>query len=186
MKPDSGEVTRLLHSVKSGDRGAESQLFELLYGELRRLAAARMQSERNAHTLTPTALVHEAYMRLLGHPKDFQNRSHFLAVAAKAMRRVLVDHARAKQTAKRGAASDRIDLDGTDLKLPMKDENLLALDEALDLLSRMSPRQSTVVEMRYFAGLSEREIASTLGLTTRTIDRDWQMARAWLHQYLRK
>jgi RNA polymerase sigma factor (TIGR02999 family) len=184
MHHQAGEVTKLLRLLRAGDRKAESELFELTYAELRRMARAKLNGERIGHTLTPTALVHEAYVRLSERDHTLFDRTHFFAVAATAMRRVLVDHARARQAAKRGSAPDRIGLEDAEISSPEFDEQLLALDEALDSLSQTNPRQSKVVEMRYFAGLSEQEIADILEVTSRTVNRDWQMARAWLHQRL--
>jgi RNA polymerase sigma factor (TIGR02999 family) len=162
------------------------KLVELLYAELRRIAAVRMRAEDPSHTLTPTALVHEAYVRLLNSAElQFQDRSHFLAVAAQAMRRILVDHARAKRAARRGggqvAASQEYDI-----AIPETEDDILALDEALSRLAEMSPRQCRVVELRYFAGLTEEQVAEVLGVTRRTVNRDWQVARAWLHSQMTK
>jgi RNA polymerase sigma factor (TIGR02999 family) len=184
MHPQPGDVTKLLRLLRTGDRKAESELFELTYAELRRMARAKLKGERVSHTLTSTALVHEAYVRLSERDHTLLDRSHLFAVAATAMRRVLVDHARARQAAKRGSAPDRIGLEDVEISSPEFDEQLLALDEALESLSQTNPRQSKVVEMRYFAGLSEKEIADLLGVTSRTVDRDWHRARAWLHERL--
>ncbi len=179
------EVTLLLQRLRAGSPDAEGRLFELIYGELRRIAAARMQAERPSHTLTPTALVHEAYLRLSGTDETFSSRTHFLAVAARAMRHILVDHARARCASKRGGAAGNIPLEALDVPAPQSDEELLLLDDALERLSAMSPRQGRVVELRYFAGLTEEEVASVLGVTRRTVNRDWSMARAWLHSQLK-
>jgi RNA polymerase sigma factor (TIGR02999 family) len=179
------EVTLLLHRLQSGSPDVEGRLFELIYGELRRIAGARMQSERPDHTLSATALVHEAYLRLSGTDETFANRTHFLAVAARAMRHILVDHARARRAAKRGGAAEEFSLEGEDVAAPQSDEELLMLDDALARLAAMSPRQSRVIELRYFAGLTEEEVASVLGVTRRTVNRDWSMARAWLHGQLK-
>jgi RNA polymerase sigma-70 factor (ECF subfamily) len=148
------------------------------------MAAARMRMERNTHTLTPTALVHEAYLRLGGGPDlGYENKGHFLAIAAKAMRRVLVDHARARHADKRDAQETRLHTD-FHAAAPMSDDEIIALDEALKDLKDLSPRQSQVVEMRYFGGLGEQEVADILGVARRTVNRDWRMARAWLHARL--
>ncbi|MFN0169212.1 MAG: ECF-type sigma factor, partial [Bryobacteraceae bacterium] len=179
------EVTRLLRELRSGSPDVESRLFELIYRELRRMAGARMQSERPAHTLSPTALVHEVYLRMSGTDETYENRAHFLAVAARAMRHILVDHARARRAEKRGALADAVALEGLDVPAPQTDEELLLLDDALGRLAAMSPRQSQVVEMRYFAGLTEEEVATVLGVTRRTVNRDWSMARAWLYGQLK-
>ena len=179
------EVTLLLHRLRAGSPDVEGRLFELIYGELRRIAAARMQSERPAHTLSPTALVHEVYLRMSGSEETFENRTHFLAVAARAMRHILVDHARARRANKRGGEAENLSIEGMDVPSPQSDEELLLLDDALDRLAAMSPRQSRVIELRYFAGLTEEEVASVLGVTRRTVNRDWSMARAWLHGQLK-
>lgn len=179
------EVTRLLRSLREGAQGSEERLFALIYGELRRMAAARMQAERADHTLSPTALVHEAYLRLAGAEEQFEDRSHFLAVAARAMRRILVDHARGRRAAKRGGGEGAAHVDSLDAPAASSDEELLLLNEALERLAELSPRQGRVVELRYFAGLTEDEVASALGVTRRTVNRDWSMARAWLHRELR-
>jgi len=186
MSPDHGPVTRLLQLLRDGDRGVIPQLVELQYLELRRIAAARMQVERNAHTLTPTALVHEAYLRLAGATElQFQDRAHLLAVGAQAMRRVLVDHARTRAAVRRGGGKETFSLADIEVAAPQADDKLLELDEALSQLAKLSPRACSVVEMRYFAGLNEDEIAAALGVTRRTVDRDWKTARAWLNAQLR-
>ena len=179
------ELTLLLHQLRSGSSEVESRLFELIYGELRRIAAVRMQAERPSHTLSPTALVHEAYLRISGAEETYEDRNHFLAIAAKAMRNILVDHARARHAEKRGGAADCIALGGLDVAAPQTDEELLGLDDALDRLAQVNPRQARVVELRYFAGLTEAEVASVLGVTRRTVNRDWSMAKAWLYGQLK-
>ncbi len=185
METAPGEVTQLLTRLQAGDSNVRERLLELVYEELCRLAAARMRSERNSHTLTPTALVHEAYLRLGDGPEGgFRCRRHFLAIASQAMRRVLVDHARARGAQKRAGHATSIDDDLNTAKL-QTDEQLLALDEALDKLKTLSPRQSQVVELRYFGGLAEQEVAEVLGVTRRTVNRDWQVARAWLYARIR-
>jgi RNA polymerase sigma factor (TIGR02999 family) len=183
---EESEVTLLLRRFSLGEKEVESRLFDLIYAELRRIAAARMQAERPSHTLSPTALVHEAYIKLANTDESFENRSHFLAVAARAMRNILVDHARARHAHKRGGLSDPVALEGLDVPAPENDEELIGLDDALNRLAGMSPRQAKVVELRYFAGLTETEVASILGVTRRTVNRDWSMARAWLWGQLRK
>lgn len=181
MEPPGGEVTQLLGRMRAGDPEATERLAALLYGELRRMAAARMRTERSAHTLSATALVHEAWLRLEGPHDGYRNRGQFLATAATAMRRVLVDHARARQAGKRDA--DLVPLH-EHLLGAKQDQLILAVDEALHKLRQLSPRQCQVVEMRYFAGFTEDEVASALGVTRRTVNRDWQMAKAWLHARL--
>ncbi len=158
----------------------------LVYDELRALAEAYLQRERPDHTLQATALVHEAYMRLIKQEDvDWQNRAHFFAVAAQAIRRILVDHARGHQSAKRGGDRKRVHLD-QNLTLPEPDLDLLALDEALEELARLHERQARIVELHFFGGLSLKEVAEYLGLSSRTIDGDWYMARAWLRSKLRE
>jgi RNA polymerase sigma-70 factor, ECF subfamily len=185
LAEEPGEITRLLFCLKQGDAAAEEQLIPLVYSELRRLAGYYLRQERNAFTLQPTVLVHEAYLRLTGlRSIDWQNSSHFFAIAATAMKRILVDHARQRVAAKRGGGGVKVDLDQVQLSAPMEGELLLALDEALSRLSSLDPRQSKVVELRFFAGLSEDETATVLGISPRTVKRDWRMAKAWLHSQL--
>ena len=180
-----GEVTNLLIELKNGNRDAESRLMPLVYGELRRLAGLYMRGERPGHTLQATALVHEAYLRLVGHEDvDWQNRAHFFGVAANLMRRILVDHARAKQAKKRGGGDQKVSLDQAVLVRPEAPEQFLALDEALERLAKRDPRQARIVELRYFGGLSEEETAEVLEISVRTVKRDWSVARAWLYQQL--
>jgi RNA polymerase sigma factor (TIGR02999 family) len=158
----------------------------LVYEELRALAESYLQRERPDHTLQATALVHEAYMRLVKQEEvEWQSRAHFFAVAAQAIRRILVDHARGHLSAKRGGDRKRVRLD-QDLALPEPDLDLLALDEALEELARLHERQARIVELRFFGGLSLKEVAEYLGLSSRTIDGDWYMARAWLRSKLRE
>jgi len=184
-----GDVTQLLAQMSSGHAGARAALFDLLYAELRRLAAAAMRGERRDHTLQPTALVHEAYVRLTGPGGVFENRSHFLAVAATAMRRVLVDHARARHTQKRGGASTRLEVEDLD-SLPREDTepviDLLALDDALSRLDALDPRQGRIVELRFFGGLTVEETAAVVGVSERTVKREWQISRAWLSRELKR
>jgi RNA polymerase sigma factor (TIGR02999 family) len=187
MSAPDGDVTRLLNLMRLGDRSAEAELFAIVYGELRRLAARVMKSERADHTLQATALVHEAYLRLVGSgTPEWQNRGHFLAVAAQAMRRVLVDHARHRGAAKRGSTPIRVPLLET---LAVCDEDcayIMALEEAMQRLERCDLRQSRVVELRYFAGMTEEEAASVLGVSSRTVKRDWNTAKAWLYSEMAK
>jgi RNA polymerase sigma factor (TIGR02999 family) len=179
-KPTEG-ATRELADHAAGDPGAASRLLPLVYDELRALAARYMRRERPEHTLQPTALVHEAYIRLIDISRiDWQGKTHFVAMAARQMRRVLVDHARAHRALKRGAARRTISLDENVAFTPGNVLDLLAFDEALDKLSRASPRQSRVAELRCFAGMSTRETAFILGVSERTARQDWMVARAWL------
>jgi RNA polymerase sigma factor (TIGR02999 family) len=179
MTPAAGEVTELVRLLGSGQQDAKPRLFELIYDELRAIAGARIKSERPGHTLTPTALVHEAYLRLANTSTlRFEDRAHFLAVVAQAMRRVLVDYARSRRAAKRDGVLVR-DVEWI-ISAPESDERLLAIDEALEELAKLNPRQSRVVELRYFAGLTEQQVASVLGVDRRTVCRDWRIARSWL------
>lgn len=179
--PDEG-VTRLLHRLRDGDPGALDRLFPVVYDELRRIAGWQMRRERAGHTLDATALVHEAYLRLAAgaglRPSD---RAHFLGIAARAMRQVLVDHARRQGAAKRGGGLRRTTITGKDIPAELDPDALLALDQALEGLEE---RQRRIVEMRFFAGLEETEIAEALGVSTRTVQRDWLRARAWIYQEL--
>ena len=182
--PDVGEVTRLLERASSGDAAARATLFDVLYRELRRLAEAAMRAERANHTLQPTALVHEAYLRLAGAHGRFESRAHFLDVAASAMRRVLVDHARGRNAHKRGRGATLVTLDDLeDLPQPAaEDVDLVVLDDALSRLAALDARQGQIVELRFFGGLSVEETAAVLGVSERTIKREWQMSRAWLRR----
>jgi RNA polymerase sigma factor (TIGR02999 family) len=178
-----GEVTNLLIQLKNGNRDAQSRLIPLVYAELRRLAAVYMRRERSGHTLQATALVHEAYLRLAGQEGiSWQNRAHFFGVAANMMRRILVDHARAKQAKKRGGLDQKVSFDEAVLVQPEAPQQFLALDEALERLAKRDPRQSRIVELRFFGGLSDEETAEVLGISVRTVKRDWKVARAWLYK----
>src|SRR5260370_28579554 len=176
-----GEITLLLAQMKDGNAEAASQLIPLVYDELRHLADYYMQQERSDHTLQPTALVHEVFLRLVAQePLDWQGRSHFFAVAAKAMRRILVDHARKHSADKRGGEHRRVPLDENLVQEIRATEELISLDEALDRLATRDPQQCRVVELRYFGGLTVDETACVLGISARTVKRDWNVARAWL------
>jgi RNA polymerase sigma-70 factor (ECF subfamily) len=181
---DRHEVTALLRRASAGDDVARSALFDVLYSELRKLAEAAMRRERSDHTLQPTALVHETFVRLADDGGRFENRAHFFGVAASAMRRVLVDHARSRRTQKRGGGTAFVDVDDLDslAGTPAGAVDLVALDDALSRLSSLDPRQGRVVELRFFAGLSVEETAAILDLSPRTVKREWQMARAWLRR----
>lgn len=177
-----GKVTHLLAELRSGKREAESRLIEVVYPELRRIAMRYMRGERAGHSLQATALVNEAYLRLLGEgDRNFQNRSHFFAVAATQMRLILVDHARRKRTQKRQGARVRVEL--TDILAISEDklDDVLEIDAALNRLREWDPRQCKIVELRFFAGLTEDEVAEVLDLSPRTVKRDWKVAKAWLH-----
>jgi RNA polymerase sigma factor (TIGR02999 family) len=176
----AGDVTILLRQLNAGDRDALGRLTELIYPELRVLARRHFQHERAGHLLQPTALVNEAYVRLVAHHEhNWQSRAHFFGAASRLMRRILVDHARAQHARKRDSGNDVIALEEP-AALTGDTVDLLALDEALDALEQRSSRQAHVVQLRYFGGLTVPEIAEALGMTPRTVDRDWAVARAWL------
>jgi RNA polymerase sigma factor (TIGR02999 family) len=186
VAPSHGEVTALLRDWSGGDQHALERLMPLVYQELRKLAASYMRRERSDHTLQPTALVHEAYLRLVDQRGvDWRNRAHFFGIAARMMRRILVDHARRRQAAKRDGAADRISGSG-DLVEGERDPDLLALDVALDALEALDPRQARIVELRFFGGLTVEETAEVAGISTATVKREWQTARAWLARELRR
>jgi RNA polymerase sigma factor (TIGR02999 family) len=180
------EVTRLLVRLTDGDRGVLDELLPLIYGELRRLAAGYLRRERVGHTLQPTALVHEAYLRLVDQTQvRWQNRAHFLGVAAQMMRRILVDHARAHEAGKRGGEFQKLSLDeNIDASGEGRDLNLVALDDALERLAELDPQKSKIVELRFFGGLSVEETAEVLGVSAPTVKRQWRMAKAWLYGQL--
>lgn len=181
---DMSDVTRLLEAATAGDRGAAADLLPLVYAELRALAAVRLNHEPAGHTLEPTALVHEAYLRLVGRSDSerWDHRGHFFAAAAEAMRRILVDHARRKATARHGGELTRRDLDPDLAAAGEPREDLVALDEALDRLAAEDPLKADLVKLRYFAGLPLAEAAAALGLSERTAGRHWTYARAWLRR----
>jgi RNA polymerase sigma factor (TIGR02999 family) len=182
--PDSGDITILLKAMKSGDNAAAEKLLPLVYTELHHLAMGYMRRERQDHTLQPTALIHEAYLRLAGEDTDWQNRAHFIGVAANVMRHVLVDYARAHHAAIRGGNLHRVELDEGIAISKERSSEVLALHEALIELEVVNDRQARIVELRYFAGLSIDEIAEILGIAPRSVQRDWASARVWLFQRL--
>ncbi len=180
-----GDVTQLLVELKQGNRQAEERLIPLVYSELRRIAAIHLRREARNHSFQPTALVHEAYLRLTRIQEiDWQSRSHFFAVSATLMRRILVDHARANLAGKRGEGWDPVSLNDAIFPAPDRAPEILALDLALLELAKLDERQSKIVEMRFFAGMSEEEAANVLGISTRTVKRDWRIAKAWLYKEL--
>ncbi len=185
MASSSQEITRLLSEYEAGDREALERLLPLVYDELRRLAAHYLRGERPGHTLQPTALVHEAWFKLVDQ-RDvrWQNRAHFLGVAAQQMRRILVDHARGHNRYKRGGDQVRLPLDDARDVPEERDVDLVRLDDALRDLAAIDPQQSRVVELRYFGGLTIEETAEAIGVSPATVKRDWAMARAWLHRAL--
>jgi RNA polymerase sigma factor (TIGR02999 family) len=179
------EVTRLLGEWSGGDEGALGKLIPLVQPELHRLAHHYMSRERAGHTLQTTALLDEAYLRLVDNTKrSWQNRTHFVAAAAQLMRRIMVDHARERQSLKRGAGALKVTLDEAALVTEARSEELVALDEALEKLAVQDRRKSQIVELRYFGGLTAEETAAVLKLSLRTVEREWTMAKAWLYRAL--
>jgi len=181
---ESHRVTELLVAWSKGDERALDALTPLVYDELRRLAHSYMRQERAGHTLQSTALVHEAFLRLVDQRVQWNSRAHFFGIAAQMMRRILVDHAKAQSTAKRGAGAVLIELEEGLATAPNRDVDLLALDEALERLTKVDPQRSRIVELRFFAGLSNEESAEVLGVSPATIQRQWAGARAWLFHEL--
>lgn len=180
------DVTRLLEAAQSGDRNAAAELLPLVYDELRKLAAVRMAAESPGQTLQPTALVHEAFLRLVG-PVDqhqWENRGHFFAAAAEAMRRILVEAARRKKADKRGGGRNRLDAATLEIAAPETDDDLVAIDAALDAFAAVDPAKAELVKLRYFAGLTIEETATALGISTATAKRHWAYSRAWLFQHI--
>ena len=181
----SEPITDVLLQASGGDPTAIDRLFPLVYDELRRIAHRALQRERSDHTLGTTGVVHEAYLKMVDQTRvGWRDRAHFFAVAALAMRRILVDYARRHRRAKRGGGARAVTLDEGMVSLDERAENLVALDEALTRLGELNPRLSRIVECRFFGGLTEEEIAEALGVTTRTVKRDWAKARGWLYQEL--
>jgi RNA polymerase sigma factor (TIGR02999 family) len=183
--PAAQDTAQILTAIRRGDRAAADRLMPHFYNELRIMAAQVLDSERRDHTLQPTALVNEAFVRLAGHLQvDWSDRAHFLAVAARAMRRILTDHARSRAAQKRGGEWNRVELDHVVAPPMLKDVDLCRLDLALTRLSELDERQARIVELRFFAGLNVEEVARVLDLSPRTIEVEWRMARAWLGRQL--
>jgi RNA polymerase sigma factor (TIGR02999 family) len=184
--PPKSEVTRILSAIEQGDQQAASRLLPLVYDELRQLAAQKLAHEKPGQTLDATALVHEAYVRLVGQGEEsrWNSRGHFFAACAEAMRRILINRARDKMRLKRGGGRKRIDLDKLIVADQAGDDDLVALDESLDRLARENPGCAELVKLRFFAGLTLEEAAAALGLARRTADRTWAYARAWLYEAL--
>jgi RNA polymerase sigma factor (TIGR02999 family) len=179
------EVTQILHDWSSGDGHAPERLMPLVYDEMRRLARSFLSRERGGHTLQPTALVNEAYLRLVDQTRvSWQNRAHFYGIAASMMRRVLIDHARTHATEKRGGGVVHLSIDDVQVAVEKRAASFLAMDEALERLGQFNERGRRIIEMRFFAGLSDEEIAEVLGVSTRTVLRDWKTARLWLFREL--
>ena len=181
------EITQLLAEWSEGNQAALDKLYPLVYRELRRLAHGYLRRERRGHTLQTTALINEAYLRLVDQKHvHWANRSHFFGISAQIMRRILIDHARRYDYSKRGGGAQRISLDEAALVAKERGRALLMLDEALNSLAKIDPRRSRVVELRYFGGLNNEEIAGVLKISENTVTRDWNMARAWLYQELNR
>ena len=182
----SADVTALLSELTKGNPEASSKLIPLVYDQLRRLADGYMRRERTGHTLQTTALVHEAYLKLLGqHSVDWQNRAHFFGIAAQVMRRVLIDHARSHVRNKRGGGREHVQLDEALVFSPERSGEFLELNAALERLGEMDARQARIVEMRFFGGLTVEETAEVLGISPKTVKREWSVAKAWLHGELK-
>lgn len=187
MTSVTNDVTRLLGELRNGNEDAVAKLVPLLYRELRRLAGAYLSSERRNHTLQPTALVHEAYLRLVDQRDvQWQNRQHFFGIAAQVMRRVLLDHARGHEAVKRGGAVPKVSLEEAIVISKERSAELLALDEALTRLAALDQQQARIIELRFFGGLTVEETAQLLGISPATVKRDWNMAKAWLNREVRK
>jgi RNA polymerase sigma factor (TIGR02999 family) len=186
MTPDNRaeghEVTQLLQRVRAGDADARDRLFPLVYEELRQVARRALRRERPDHTMRPTELVHEAFLKLGSAAAPWQDRAHFFGVAARAMRQILVDHARRRMAGKRGGGMIMTTLEDVGAEEGLPPEEVLALDAALDRLEKQDPRLRALVEYRFFGGLSDKEIAELLQISERTVNRDWAKARAWLHK----
>ena len=181
------EVTQILRAIRDGQPQGAEQLLALVYTELKRIAAQKMAGEAPGHTLQPTALVHEAWIRLVGEgDAHFENRAHFFSAAAEAMRRILVDSARRKNAAKRGSGAVRVELEEYHWVQEVPTEELLVVDEALDLLAKTDPTAAELVKLRYFMGMNREEAAATMGLSLRSADRTWAYARAWLRRQIRR
>ncbi len=184
METNPGEVTRLLKAMNAGDAAAGEQLLPLVYKELHRIAEAYMRRERPDHTLQATALIHEAYLRLVGEDIDFEDRGHFIGVAAHVMRRVLVDYARQHNAERRAGGLQRVEMEDNLAISPERLDEVLFLDRAMEKLKEKSPRQAQVVELKYFGGLSVEQIAAALDVAPRSVKRDWSLARMFLYREL--
>ncbi len=187
--PGMGEITRMLQEMREGDPKAAEELLSHVYRELRTLAASKMANEAPGHTLQPTALVHEAWLRLVGgngNGRDLRNRAYFFAAAGEAMRRILVENARRKKRLKRGGNLERVDMENIDLPAPLPDDDLLALDEALTKLAESEPQAAELVKILYFVRLTQEQAATALGVSISTVERRWAYARAWLFREIQK
>jgi RNA polymerase sigma factor (TIGR02999 family) len=182
---ETTDITQVLHAIGRSEEGATEKLLPLVYAELRRLAGARMAQERAGQTLQPTALVHEAWLRLVSDgDRTWQNRAHFFGAAAEAMRRILIERARQKSRLKRGGGQTRLNIEDLELAQTTPDDKILLVDEALALLKIEDPELERIVALKFFGGLGNEEIAETMGLAPRTLDRQWAYARAWLFRYI--
>lgn len=181
------DLTQILQAVDRGDNHASEELLPIVYAELRALAAARMRSEAVGHTLQPTALVHEAWLRLTaGQQQSWQNRAHFFAAAAEAMRRILVEHARRKAGLKRGGGQQRLNIEDLNLAEATPDDKILLIDEAMEELERVNAERARVVMLKFFAGMTNVEVAETMHVSRSTVDRHWDCARTWLFQKIQQ
>jgi RNA polymerase sigma factor (TIGR02999 family) len=177
------DITRILNAIEQGDGQAAEELLPLVYQELRRLAAYKMANEAASHTLQPTALVHEAWLKLAGTPdRKFRGRDHFFAAAAEAMRRILIDHARRKRAQRHGGGQQRVDVEGLEIAASMPDEELLALDDALEKLALVDAQKAELVKLHFFVGLTLEEAAEMMDVSAPTVKRWWAFARAWLYR----
>ena len=184
---ENQEVTLLLSALTRGDEGAASNLIPVVYDELRRLASSYMRRERVDHTLQPTALVHEAYLKLIEQRSvNWQSRAHFFGIAAQLMRRILIDHARSHTREKRGGEQKKVSLDEVFVFSEQQADELLAVDDSVNRLEKIDPRQARVVELRFFGGLGVEEVAEVLGVSPKTVKRDWSVAKAWLYADLKE
>ena len=184
--PTMSDITQMLQSIRSGNDHASEELLPLVYQELRHLAAARMAQESAGQTLQATALVHEAWLRMVGDgDRGWQNRAHFFGAASEAMRRILVENARHKSRIKRGGGQIHLDIADLDLAATSPDEKILLINEALDQLRREEPEKARIVVMKFFGGMTNQEVAENLGVTERTVERQWAYAKAWLYQNIR-
>ena len=180
------DVTRILTAIEQGDAKASEELLPLVYHELRRMAGHKLAGERPGQTLQPTALVHEAWLKLVDSPnQSWQNRAHFFGAAAEAMRRILIARARRKQTQRRGARAEHLDVDELEIACPAPEDQLLALNDALDHFAKLEPQKAEMVKLRYFVGLKIEEAAEVLGISQATAKRWWVYARAWLYEAVR-
>ncbi len=187
QQPGMGEITRLLQDMREGSPEAEEELLSRVYHELRTLAASKLSRESPGHTLEPTALVHDAWLRLAGgNGQHFPDRAYFFAAAAEAMRRILVERARRKKRRKHGGNLEKVDIENVDLPTPVPDEELLEVDEALTRLSECEPRAAELVKLRFFVGLTHEQAAKEMGISLSTVERTWAFARAWLFREIER